>query len=208
MGFPFLRSNSVRVCVRHDLAALPPLTDISPLYIREMDMRDESEIRMWLEIHNEAFHRAWGLQEYEASMLRHPCFLIMHTYFMMDGHRPIGTGSVGVYRRNKEVGVCHYLQFRTCARERGLGQHMALYRLHRLKQLGVRTCEIVTTLKHKKALFIHFDLGAQPKLELDHWNDLKGKGFLRALAHMRLERMYGKWNRSRAVKKSYGASTF
>ena len=57
------RFNSAMVYTQTDLRKIPPLKDIFPLYIREMDMNSEADISQWLEIHNHAFDRNWGLRK-------------------------------------------------------------------------------------------------------------------------------------------------
>lgn len=197
------RLNSVRVCLQYDLERLPPLVDITPLYLREMNMRDEAEVTIWLDIHNDAFGRAWGPAEYESAILRHPMFLVTHTYFVIDGRGPIGAGSMGINRKNEEIGIGHYLQVRGGAQGLGVGKYLALYRLHRLKELGLRRCEIVTTLRHRRSLFIHFDCGAKPKLRLDYWNDLgQPSALARRIVHYRLNGLYREWMRDRRTRDS------
>ena len=175
----FYRFNSVLVCTQADLNNLPPFNkDIAPLHLKEMDMEDESEIREWLKIHNDAFGRAWGFKEYQAFMLNHPYLIVTHTYFMMDESTPMGAGSVGVFKKNKEIGVGHYLGIRKNFQGRGLGKYMVLYRYHKLHEHGIRICESETTLRHKKSLLIHFDCGSRPKFRPDYWNTPDGASAL------------------------------
>jgi len=166
-------------------------------------MRDEADVTTWLEIHNDAFGRTWGPAEYESAILHHPMFLVTHTYFVIDGTGPIGTASIGVNRKNVEIGIGHYLQVRRRAQGLGVGKYLVLYRLHRLKDLGLRRCEIVTTLGYRKSLFIQFDCGAKPKLQLDYWNDLgQSSALARRIVHYRLEGLYRTWMSEHPTKGS------
>lgn len=84
-----------------------------------------------------------------------------------------------------------------------MGKYLVLYRIHRLKELGLRKCESVTTLRHRKSLFIQFDCGAKPKLRLDYWNDLgQAPPLARRIAHYRLEGLYREWMRVRSTRRS------
>ncbi len=59
----------VNVHLRLETRNLPPMKmDISPLTVEEMDMRDEAQIKSWLEIHNDAYERNWKRVNYEKKL--------------------------------------------------------------------------------------------------------------------------------------------
>jgi len=191
--------DSALVCTQGDLARLPPLDrDIAPLHVREMRMHDEAEIAAWLEVHNDAFGSAWGAEDYEREILHHPTVAVWHTYLILDGPRAIGAASAGVYRRNPEVGVGHFVGLRRAAHGRGLGRHLVLYRYHRLREAGIRLCESETTLRNHESLGIHFACGFRPKPRLDAWNSPDpGDALQRGITRWRLRRFYRRWSRER-----------
>ena len=91
----------VNVHLRLETRNLPPMAmDISPLTVEEMDMRDEAQIKSWLEIHNDAYERNWKRVNYEKKMLNHPLMRVFKTYFVMDGTKPVAAASIGVWRKN------------------------------------------------------------------------------------------------------------
>ena len=185
------------VCTQSDLMNLPPLTgDISPLYIRKMDMADEADIRAWLDVHNDAFERNCEPDVYRRCMVEHPDLIVRSTYFLMHGDDAVGATSIGVFRRNPEVGVGHYLQLQKRYHGRGLGKYLFLFRCHKIKEFGVAACENITDISRKKALFIHFDCGFQPKLRSDHWNSPdRVSPLVRAFGNYQLAKLYREWKK-------------
>jgi GNAT superfamily N-acetyltransferase len=162
-------------------------------------MHEEADIAAWLEIHNDAFGSAWGLEDYEREILHHPTVTVWHTYLIMDGSRALGSACAGVYRRNPEVGAGHFLALRRSAHGRGLGRHIVLYRYHRLREAGIRLCESETTLRNRESIGIHFACGFRPKTRLDAWNSPDpGDALQRWITRQRLERLYRRWSRQRS----------
>ena len=188
------------VCTQGDLSRLPPLThDLSPLYVREMLMHDPADIAAWLEIHNDAFGTAWGVADYEREILRHPTVKVWHTYLLMEGALAIGSACAGVFQRNAEVGVGHFLGLRRSARGRGLGRYLAVYRYHRLREAGIQICESETTLRNRESLGIHFACGFRPKTRWDVWNSPDPADALQQwITRQRLGRLYRRWSRERS----------
>ena len=183
---------------RTDLDDLPPLWDISPLYVREMSMNDEFQIGQWLDIINQAFSRNWEERDYAESITNHKIYDVIHTYFLMDGQKYIGVVSEAIFRGNKQVGVTHYLGLDKDYLGLGLGKYLILYTLHKLREHNLASCEGESNLQHKKSLFIHFDFGFQPETKLDYWNTPgRTPALTRAVTNLRFKRVYREWQRSR-----------
>jgi GNAT superfamily N-acetyltransferase len=199
----FLSSNSVPVYFRRPhLCNLPPLWDISPLYVEEMSTGDDTQIEAWLSIINRAFSRNWGRQHFLTSIVSHPVYDVAHTYFLMDDQHYVGVVSEAAFKANRGVGVTHYLGLDTAHLGRGLGKYLILYTLHKMKQHNLVSCEGESTLEHRKSLSIHFDLGFHPKTKPDHWNTPSGSAtWMRAIANARLRGMY---SQSRARRRREG----
>ena len=67
----YISIDSIQVRFRRsDMEDLSPLWDISPLYVREMSMKDEFQIGQWLGIVNQAFSRNWEVRDYAESITR------------------------------------------------------------------------------------------------------------------------------------------
>lgn len=203
---PFLRSvvgyfdsyaslNSGLVYFRRiDLRDLLPLQDISPLYLKEMSTNDQSQVNEWLNIINQSFSRSWDKKDYIESIINHEIYDILHTYFLMDHERYIGVVSEAVFKKNKQVGVTHYLALDKDYLGRGLGKYLILYTLHKMKEHNLKSCEGESTLDHRKSLFIHFDLGFRPKAKLDYWNTANRVPLpMRATINYKLRRLYEEW---------------
>ena len=182
------------VCTQAALADLPAPRDPAPFRIREMDMTWPDDVAAWLEIHNDAFGRAWGTVDYTRAILGHPHIRVLHTFFVLAGDQPVGAASVGVYRANPAVGVGHYLGFRRDARRHGLAKALVLHRYHALAAHGISVAESQTYLRHPESLRIHFECGFRPKPRRDPWNNPDPAGPLaRLVTRHELDRLYARW---------------
>ncbi len=168
--------------------------DISPLTVEEMDMRDEAQIKSWLEIHNDAYERNWKRLKYEEKILNHHLISVLKTYFVMDEAKPVAATSIGVWRKNEKIGVGHYAAVRKEYQNRGLGKYLFLYRAHKLKDMGVEIIDNQTNLSHPKSILIHFDVGCVIKDRPDPWNTPDFfPSVLRRIVNYRLRKLYLHW---------------
>jgi len=186
---------------RADLRELPPLWEISPLFLKEMSINDESQVNEWLRIINQSFSRTWNREEYVKNIINHEIYEILYTYLLMDGEKYIGVVSEAIFKRNKQVGVTHYIGLDKYYLGRGLGKYLILYTLHKMREHNLKSCEAETTLDHKRSIFIHFDLGFSPKTKLNHWNTMDRTYTLKKIINnYRLKRFYYKWKRKKSQK--------
>jgi len=209
--FPFLRSvkrylssytslNSSPVYFRRtDFKDLPPLRDISPLNVKEMSKDNESQVNEWLNIINQSFSRSWGEKDYVNSIINHEIYDVHHTYFLMDYEKHIGVVSEAVFKKNKQVGVTHYLGIDKNYIGYGLGKYLILYTLHKMKVHNLKSCEGESTLEHRKSLFIHFDFGFRPKTRLDYWNTPNhAPALMQTMINHKFSSVCKEWERRRA----------
>ncbi len=183
------------VHLRLETRNLPPMAmDISPLTVEEMDMRDEAQIKSWLEIHNDAFEHNWKRVKYEREILNHPLISVLKTYFVMDGTKPVAVSSIGVWRKNTKIGVGHYLAVRKEYQNRRLGKYLFLYRAHKMKDMGVKIIDKQTNMSHPKSLLINFDVGCVIKDRPDPWNTPDFfLSIIRPIVNYRLRKLYLQW---------------
>lgn len=185
---------------RKDFSNLHPLKDISPLYIKEMSINDENQIKEWLNIINQSFLRNWGKKDFENHIRNHGVYNVPHTYFLMDNQKYIGVVSEAVFKKNKQIGATHYLGLHKGYLGRGLGKYLILYTLYKMKEHGMKSCEVESTLEHKESLFIHFYFGFSPKTKTDYWNTPNhASGMIRHIINYKVMRIYKEW----ANKKAY-----
>lgn len=159
------------VCAR-TLDDLPPLWDITPFTVREMDMTWTVHQDVWHTIIHASFPAKEGgwKPTFIGGVYDHPVYDITHTYFLMDGEKYIGVCSEGVFRLNHSMGVPHYIGIDPAYQGQKLGKWLLLYVLHQLKAHGLAVCEGESTMEHQTALTIHFALGMRPKYVKDVWN--------------------------------------
>ncbi len=165
--------DSPTICSQRSLDNLPPLWDISPLVVIEMDLTNEAHRTAWLNIIHKSFppkgDSNW-LPDIGTSIVWNPICDVRHTYFLMNGDQYIGVISEAVFRLNLFMGVPHYLGLDPAYQNKGLGKYLLLYSMHRMKAHGLHQCEGESTMEHQTALLIHFALGMTPKLTRDNWN--------------------------------------
>jgi len=175
---------------------LPPLPVIKPFYIKEMDTRNEFQIKEWLSVINQAFKTNYSRTDFEKIILTHPYYEVTHTYFLMDRDECIGTVSEAYYRNNKKIGVTHMLGIKQEHRGKNFGKYMILYVLHQLKDHGYSYCEGESRLSYKKSLHIHFDFGFYPKKKADYWNTKDNASFInQTISKLLFMLEYKKWSR-------------
>jgi len=133
-------------------------------------MNSDEDIAHWISIHNNAFGRNWNKNNFSKSVVNHKDLNIYHTYFLMDREKHIGAASVGVFRRNENIGVTHYAALIKERQGQGLGKYLIQYRYHKLREVGVTVCENETKIGYPESIRIHFDCGAQIKTKPDYWN--------------------------------------
>ena len=174
--------------------ALPP----PGFEIREMDIDDPADVAAWLAVHNDAFDHDWGVADFEDAILGHPVVRVDATFLVTRGDEAVGTGSVGAYRRNEQVGIGHYLGVKRSARSLGLGHVICVRRLEALAERGIRFCEDQTHISRRESLWVHFDLGFHPKYRFDEWNSEDPvPAPVRGLTSARLWALHQRWRRSR-----------
>ena len=97
--------NKTIVHLQCDIDNIPEPKDISPLFIREMDIEDDGDIQSWIDIVNEAYNESPYDVKAARNQLKNHLFLnIDAVYFIMDKTEPIGTISIGTYKENKNMG--------------------------------------------------------------------------------------------------------
>jgi hypothetical protein len=156
-----------------------------------MDARDLHDARTWLYVHNEAFGRAWGLDDYRRVMLDHPHYDVHGVFLVEHAREAVAVAAYALYRRNREIGCGHYGAVVTAHRRRGLARILSVLRYRRLQELGAIRVEAETTVGRSPSLLVQFTLGMEPKFRLDHWNTPDTAGSLaRRIANVRLKRLY------------------
>ena len=188
------RLQSVLICNAGELSDVPA-AELPPGHrIEEMDMADRGDIARWLALHNEAFGRDWGPDNYRTGLVGHPHYDILRTMFLVDSRGPIGAASLGVFRRNRELGIGHHLAVVPRAQSLGLGKNLARYRYAALAELGIRRVEAETQIVRTASIRMQFGCGLRPKYAFDEWNTPDAASpLLRTITDARLRRLHRQW---------------
>jgi GNAT superfamily N-acetyltransferase len=176
-----------------------PLAEIRPdlrdgLRVEEMDLRDGGDIERWLLVYNDAFGRDADIAEYRSGVVEHPHYDIRRARLLIDESGPVGCTCLGVYRRNPEVGVGHYIAVVERAKGRGYGQIVSNMQLEALFEQGTGRAEAETPISRRASIFLQFNCGWEPKYRLDDWNTPDtSSAAARAVANVRMKRLHRAW---------------
>lgn len=183
--------DQVVVCTAGDPRRLPEARLPAGYSLRTLDARNLKDARAWLAVHNEAFERSWGLDDYRRAILDHPHYDVHGIFLVEHGGESVAIAAYGLYRRNRNVGCGHYGAVVTAHRRRGLGRALSVLRYRTLGELGITRVEAETTVGRNPSLLVQFGLGMEPKLRLDDWNTPDTAARLaRRIANVRLEHLY------------------
>ncbi len=187
-------ARSLLVICSAELKDLPkPLVNES-VQIDAINMNDENNIKIWLEIQNDAFKRNWGIKECKQFLLKNPNIFVLNTYFLKIENEIVGIVSNGFFRKNKDIGTVHYLGLKNKAQGKGLGKYLLLYSYNELKKNGYKICEMETTFDRKRSLLIHLGLGFKPKFKFDSWNTPDNVNMLaRKITSIRFKIFFKSW---------------
>ncbi|WP_124681858.1 GNAT family N-acetyltransferase [Candidatus Viridilinea mediisalina] len=186
--------NKVLVYTQGSLSDIPTLPEGHKFTIQEMDMCSPSDINTWLTIYNDAFRRQWDAEQFKKDVLQHPHVLVTNTFFLLAHSKPIGITSIGVFRRNQDIGVGHYIGIKHSWQGKGIGRYLAILRFNLLKCRNIAIAESETTLRHQDSIRLHFSLGFKPKKKPDYWNtNDQSLRIFKFLAWHNLHKMYQDW---------------
>jgi GNAT superfamily N-acetyltransferase len=188
----------VLVCVRGRLTDVPEMALPDGFTIRDLDGDDPAEVARWLVVVNAAFGRTWIQENHRLAMVDNPVVEVDRTFLVERDGEPVGTASIGRYRRNPEVGIGHYLSVHPSAQRHGLAVALCSHRYRAMAQTDLVVGEAQTHLHRIGSLRAHFRCGFEPKTTIDPWNSLTPpSGPLREEADRRLEEAFAAWRDGR-----------
>jgi len=190
--------DSVVVCTAGDPRTLPEAPLPIGYSLRLLDPRDLKDARAWLSVHNEAFGRSWGLDDYRRAMLDHPHYDVLGIFLVEHEAGPVAVNAYGLYRRNPQVGCGHYGAVVPAHQRHGLARALSVLRYRKLLEHGVTRVEAETTNGRRPSLLLQFGLGMEPKYRLDVWNTPDTAApLVRRIANLRLEQLYRRFRSGR-----------
>lgn len=171
--------------------------------IVELNQDNQSDIDAWCKVIGESFNRECNHQTFENSIVAHNRYNVVKTYKLMFGEKTIGVVSGAINKLNPAVGTTHYLGLVKQHRGKGLGKYlifkiMCFFLDH---QHEIKSLEGESKLKHKKSLFIHFDLGFVPKLRQQDWNVIAYNGVFGQLTKAIFVFYYLQWKMKNSQRK-------
>lgn len=160
------RSNYSK-CIVHlqaDLELIPLPKDIFPLYVKELDVNNESDLKKWSEIVTDAYGDAvYDISSAKQHIHNHLFLKITNVYFVMDGAEPVATISIGRYKNNPEVGGDARIAVSKNYQGRGLGKFVIAYGYTKLREQGVRLGESIISVPRKQSILLHYQCGFFPQ---------------------------------------------
>ncbi len=188
------------IVTKINLHSLPYFEPNVSINIQEMDYDNGGHIRDWIEIHNGAFKRNWKRAEFERAMTGNKTVRVIKTFFLNKNGVPVGTASIGNYHANNRIGTGHYLCLMPEFQGKGLGKYLAHFRYNELKKLNFSEAESETRINCTKSIYIHFELGFEPKNKMDPWNSARGSSMVpETIASARLNRLHESWMKTKTT---------
>jgi dTDP-4-amino-4,6-dideoxygalactose transaminase len=158
------------LCVRRDnFDGLAPLPNVEPLTVRTVRTGEwtTTDQRHWHTLMALAFGRTLDI---DTILFHQPILDIQYTHFLMDGRTPVGVMSEGVFRQAPTIGTLHFLGVDPAYGNLGFGKYLLLFGYHHMQAQGLPCFEGETTVEHRRAVYIHLDLGCHIKDRADTWN--------------------------------------
>jgi GNAT superfamily N-acetyltransferase len=157
----------VSVYLQADLDHLPPLKDVSPYYIRQMDFENENDISLWVDCVNDAYSEfgEHKLKDQDASSyLSHHLFMnVWGVFFIMNEKQVIGAITYGTYKENSKIGCVSRIAVKSDYKGKGLGKFIINYAFHHLRSKGIEYGQSIIGLKRKTSILTHMKCGFFPQ---------------------------------------------
>ncbi len=188
--------NRVSVYVQANLEHLPPLKDISPLYVREMKMNDENDLQKWVDIINDAYsefdEETIDVEKSVNYLKDHQFMNVDAVYFIIDGNEPVGSITCGTYKSNDKIACCSRIAIKSNYKGRGLGKYIICYGYTKLRDRGINYGQSIIMVKRIKSILIHFDCGFIPQFKKKYkvFNNQKRFIFVKVFTLMKVKKLY------------------
>ena len=138
--------------------------------IRELNYHSVSDISLWCSIINNSYEDMSFTNERAISFLtNHPYITENHTFvFCESDGKAIATVSIGLYRKNRNIGGDFKLGVVKDCQGKGYGNLCVLYAFSKLKSMGIQFGESAIRIKRIKSLYLHFSLGFRPQYNVKY----------------------------------------
>lgn len=133
--------------------------------IKEVNIYDPKTLKKWAEIINKSFRfeTPYNLQSAKTYLENHLYKEFEHMFFLYDDEKPIGSCSIGCFKKNKAIGSAGRLAIIPEYQKRGLGSYLILYALNQLRDKGYKVSEHVFEYRKSFSYRQYFKLGAVPE---------------------------------------------
>ena len=156
------KPNPQLVMVRPHLDNLPPLETSEPYRIRSYQPDDEV---LWTELVGVAMNSRWTVEACRENILAAPGFDPGGMFFAMHGEQAVGTATAFHEEKNPpERGTVHMVCVHPDHRGHGLGYWLSLAVLHRFRERGLESVQLLTDDVRLPAIHIYLKLGFEPHM--------------------------------------------
>ncbi len=155
-------SNPQLIMVRPHLDDLPPLQVPAPYRIRAYRPNDEV---LWTELVRVAMNSSWTVEACRERIIGAPGYDPGGLFFAVKDETVVGTASAVHEEKNPpERGTVHMVCVHPEHRGFGLGYWLSLSVLHRLRERGFRSVQLLTDDVRLPAIHIYLKLGFAPHM--------------------------------------------
>jgi GNAT superfamily N-acetyltransferase len=146
-----------------DLSKLPSLNPPAGYSVRELDIKSKEDILSWIMIINQSYSDAnEDYNTFNKLLHRHTFLDVEKIFFLTTENKPVGTITVGRYKKNRSIGGGARLGVLPSEQGKGLGFFLQNYAFTYLKSKGILIGETVVTLKRTRSIFLSFRCGFIP----------------------------------------------
>jgi mycothiol synthase len=148
---------------RLNLDGLPPLQVPEPYQIRSYQPNDEV---LWTRLVGVAMNSSWTVEACRERIISAPGFDPDGLFFAVLGDEVVGTACAFHEEKNPpERGTVHMVCVHPDHRGFGLGYWLSLSVLHRFRERGLRSVQLLTDDMRLPAIHIYLKLGFQPNFD-------------------------------------------
>ncbi len=156
------KANPQLIMERPHLDDLPPMRVPEPYRIRSYRPNDET---LWTDLVRVAMNSSWTVEACRENIIGAPGFDAGGMFFAVRGEQVVGTATAFHEERNPpERGTVHMVCVHPDHRGHGLGYWLSLAVLHRLRERGFESVQLLTDDGRLPAIHIYLKLGFTPRM--------------------------------------------
>ena len=190
--------NRIVIHLHAKLFNLPSLKLIPGYTVRELQIYDHEDQQNWIRIVNAAYPDAnEDINTFRKHLFNHPFLNITNIFFILKENQPVGTTSIGLFKKNPQIGGDARIAILPSERSKGLGFFLINFGFHYLQDNGIDFGESIITLKREQSISLHFKCGFIPQYNRKryHFDIQKRMWPTRLIAKLKVKKLYSNYRK-------------